>query len=416
MFRSSHQRNSRCKDFKVKRALQICVLLGVCIWMVYLVQHSRHKKTSYSEGTNVDSEIVKLGRKESHPNVEQSSIKDTRDKEEDEEENKHEKQNKTNNVNDNEESFMTNNESEENKHKTNKESDNVIKDNEDNKDKVKEDNQSREINEEKSEIEKQKTRETETGNKEVEEINQNKTESKEDEEENHKQEEKVESNVIENNDKERNNEKPKEKHYAPDNVSNVVGLNKTEQSNQKENNEFERSSEISGTQVAYLDQKERVLNVTKLKTTQKSFIVESGEQEHNKPSGDDVEIVHSQYGTNKTSNTTEEQFETSENPKVKDSSLHITMLKLKDSNLNATVEKVDSTITKSSGARESNVTNQEYDGKKNGNGGLVNASNSSILGEEDTSSHNNDDLMHVENEDIDTSETEDEAQNEPVEP
>ncbi|KAG5061289.1 hypothetical protein JHK87_002318 [Glycine soja] len=64
------------------------------------VQHSREKKRSYGEATTADNEVVKLGRKDPHPNVEQSSILDaTRDKEEtDEEQNEHEKQKKTDNV------------------------------------------------------------------------------------------------------------------------------------------------------------------------------------------------------------------------------------------------------------------------------------------------------------------------------
>ncbi|TKY70697.1 hypothetical protein E2542_SST06988 [Spatholobus suberectus] len=482
MFSSSPQRNSRCKDFKVKQALQICVLLGVCIWMVYLVQHSREKKTAYSEDTKTGSE---LGRKDPHPYVGQSSIGDARHKEEeDEEENKHEEQNKTDNVNgvqdeiltqnneqnnneeksehrqdpvdqNTEESSVTNKESEENEHKDKNESDSVIKENEDNKNKV-EDNQSREISEE---TEKEETTETEKNNEEDGEINQNRTEAKEHMEENHKQEDKEESNAAENEreendvtqevdssedrvqDKERNDKEPREKHYARDNASSVVGFNKTEQSdNREENNEFELESQTNGTEVAHLHKNENVLNVTQPKTTQvtdsvvtttnqgngsenraekkndsqKSSIAESDkrEQEHKKPSSDDVETLHSQNWTDTTSNTTEKQFETSENSEVEDSSLHNKTLKMKDSKSDAAVQ-ADSTLTNSSGAHKRNVTNGEYNGKANandnGHDGPVSASDSSILEEKDASSKNTEDADGAQNEPVESQKEKEES-------
>ena len=475
MFRSSQQRNSRCKDFKVKHALQICVLLGVCIWMAYLVQHSREKKRSYGEGTNADSEVVKLGRKDPDPNVEQSSsILHARDKEEkDEEENNHEKQKKTDDVNRVENEIQTqkneqnNNEekseqrkdpvdqdTEENEHKANKESDSVIKENEDNKNKVEEDNQSRGISEEKNE-----TKKEETDKEEDEEINQNRTEARERMEEDHKQEDEEESNATDNereeNDhiqevdspedrvrdqnSERNNEEAKEEYYASS-----EGLNKTKQSDKRENNEFELESQTNGTEVAHVHENERVLNVTQRKATQvtnsvvtnitnqgngsenqaekkndsqKSSIAESDKQERepNKPSSDDVEALHSQNGTD----TTEKQLETPENSKVEDSILHNSTLTMKDLKSDAAVEQVDSILTNSSGAHERNVTNGEYNGKANANGnshdGSGSASDSSIVEGKDASSRNNGDAGQVEDENIDTSKNEDRAQNEPAE-
>ncbi|XP_039053498.1 protein bfr2-like [Hibiscus syriacus] len=47
MFRVSPSRNQRSKGLKVKHALQICVLLGICIWLLYQVKHSGEKKAAY---------------------------------------------------------------------------------------------------------------------------------------------------------------------------------------------------------------------------------------------------------------------------------------------------------------------------------------------------------------------------------
>nr|KYP67080.1 Midasin [Cajanus cajan] len=429
MFKASPQRNTRCKDFKVKNALQICVLIGVCIWLAYLAQHSRQEKASYGEDTKSgsdSSEVVKLGRKDPNIYVEQSSIIDTKHKEEEnEEENKYEEQTKTDNINgvedeiqmqkneqnnneeklehgndpmnqDIKESIVANKEIEENEHRDNMES-------EDNKNK--EGNKSREISDEKNESEKEETRETEKDDKENEKIDQNITEAEEEHKErNHKQDSKDGSNAIENEkgkndeihevdlsedpiqdqDRKKNNEDVREESYA----FNVVGMNKTEQFGRRENNEFELESQANGTEVTYLHQNEMVLNETK-KTTQvtsynvtttnqgkgsenqvekkndshKSFNVESNEQErHNKPSSDDAETLQTY---------------------------------------------------------ERNTTNEEDNGQENANGndhdGLVSASNSSILEEEDASSKKNDDVEQVENENINIRESEGEDKNELVE-
>ena len=67
-------RNQRSKGFKVKHALQISMLLAICIWLVYqLQQHSNDKKAleeeESSENTTGDMQISELGRKGLHPQV-----------------------------------------------------------------------------------------------------------------------------------------------------------------------------------------------------------------------------------------------------------------------------------------------------------------------------------------------------------
>ena len=102
MFRLSPRRSQRSKGFKVKHALQLCVLLGVCIWLVYQLKNSKEKKSSYVESTKTTSEVVNFGRKDLHPRVEETSVVDARHKEEDEEEeqeeNKQEEQHKLDDV------------------------------------------------------------------------------------------------------------------------------------------------------------------------------------------------------------------------------------------------------------------------------------------------------------------------------
>ena len=70
MFKLSPRRNLRSKGFKVKHALQICLLLGVSIWLLYQVRHSHDKKASFGEGKKTGNEILKLGRRDLRPQVE----------------------------------------------------------------------------------------------------------------------------------------------------------------------------------------------------------------------------------------------------------------------------------------------------------------------------------------------------------
>lgn len=93
MFKQSPRRNQRNKGFKVKHALQICLLLAVSIWLLYQVQHSHNKKA-----TNVPKELqngkatIKLGRKDLQPQVEGSVNEYVRHKEDQEEESKPDEQ------------------------------------------------------------------------------------------------------------------------------------------------------------------------------------------------------------------------------------------------------------------------------------------------------------------------------------
>ncbi|KAL5560909.1 hypothetical protein UlMin_030656 [Ulmus minor] len=74
MLKRLPSRTHRSKGIRVKHVLQICLLLGVCFWLVYQVKHSHDKKKEFAESdakTSIrkisDGELPKLGRKDLHP-------------------------------------------------------------------------------------------------------------------------------------------------------------------------------------------------------------------------------------------------------------------------------------------------------------------------------------------------------------
>ncbi|XP_059647916.1 uncharacterized protein LOC132294175 [Cornus florida] len=106
MFKPS-SRNQRSKGVKIKRVLQVCLLLAVCSWLIYQVKHSHDKKKEFDENnlkialkTLSGDEILKLGRKDLHPRVEETTAENEKHDEEEaveeetggEEQNKHEEE------------------------------------------------------------------------------------------------------------------------------------------------------------------------------------------------------------------------------------------------------------------------------------------------------------------------------------
>ncbi|GMH24623.1 hypothetical protein Nepgr_026466 [Nepenthes gracilis] len=91
MFKLSPRRNQRSKGFKVKHVLQLCVLLGVGIWLLYQIQNSHNKKAVDEEGSKVSEKLqdgfekLKLGRKDLHPHDAEE-----KNQEEEEDETRHE--------------------------------------------------------------------------------------------------------------------------------------------------------------------------------------------------------------------------------------------------------------------------------------------------------------------------------------
>ncbi|XP_041021255.1 uncharacterized protein LOC121262731 [Juglans microcarpa x Juglans regia] len=85
MLKQSPSRNQRSKSFKVKHAIQVCLLLAICIWLLYQVKHSHERKKASEENSRKVSEkilsgheIIKLGRKDLHPQLEETDLETER--------------------------------------------------------------------------------------------------------------------------------------------------------------------------------------------------------------------------------------------------------------------------------------------------------------------------------------------------
>ncbi|XWS67530.1 hypothetical protein CRYUN_Cryun04dG0014400 [Craigia yunnanensis] len=99
MLKKSTSRNQRSKGIKIKHVLQICLLLGVCFWLIYQVKRSHDKRKEFDEKdakasvkVQSDDVILKFGRKDL-PHVQEVS-KNYKHEEEEEEENGVEEENK----------------------------------------------------------------------------------------------------------------------------------------------------------------------------------------------------------------------------------------------------------------------------------------------------------------------------------
>ncbi|KAG6762564.1 hypothetical protein POTOM_033073 [Populus tomentosa] len=91
MIKRSPRRNPRSKGIKLKHGLQICLLLGVCFWLIYQVKHSHDKKKELDEkdanlslSAHAYDELPKLGRKDLHPDL-QGKTRSEKPEEEEEE-------------------------------------------------------------------------------------------------------------------------------------------------------------------------------------------------------------------------------------------------------------------------------------------------------------------------------------------
>ncbi|KAE9611673.1 hypothetical protein Lalb_Chr06g0164961 [Lupinus albus] len=128
MIKRPPSRNQRSKGIKLKHVIQIVLLLGVCLWLIYQVKHNHDKKKEFDENDAKVSvraqtdEVLKLGRKDLHP-VKDEVNRNGKHEEEEDEENKYEPNEQENegNMHDAEESEenklgVKEQEKEENKH------------------------------------------------------------------------------------------------------------------------------------------------------------------------------------------------------------------------------------------------------------------------------------------------------------
>uniref|UniRef100_A0A1D1YEK1 Uncharacterized protein n=1 Tax=Anthurium amnicola TaxID=1678845 RepID=A0A1D1YEK1_9ARAE len=94
MMRQSPSRNNRSRGWKLKHVLQICLLVAVCLWLLYQVKHSHDKKKALEEGNLKVSDTVeesrpdflKLTRKDLQGNTVVTATDNTAHKEEEENE------------------------------------------------------------------------------------------------------------------------------------------------------------------------------------------------------------------------------------------------------------------------------------------------------------------------------------------
>ncbi|KVI10856.1 cilia- and flagella-associated protein 251 [Cynara cardunculus var. scolymus] len=82
MYRPSPVRNQRSKGIKTKHVLQVCLLVAVCFWLIFQVKRSHDKKREFdasdpkissSTHTQSSDEIVKFGRKDLQPKLEEKT-------------------------------------------------------------------------------------------------------------------------------------------------------------------------------------------------------------------------------------------------------------------------------------------------------------------------------------------------------
>lgn len=100
MYRHSPVRNPRSRGIKIKNVLQVCLLLAVCFWLIFQVKRSHDKKKEFDATDKripSSEEIVKFGRKDLPPKLDQTV------KEVERHENEHEQQEEEDNKHDEEE-------------------------------------------------------------------------------------------------------------------------------------------------------------------------------------------------------------------------------------------------------------------------------------------------------------------------
>ncbi|KAI3519354.1 hypothetical protein L1887_08397 [Cichorium endivia] len=88
MFRQSPRRNGRNKGLKIKHILQISLLLGVSVWLLYQVHQSDEKKPPIPSNITkklhnvVNKDMLRLGRKDLQPKVNEPTIQNKKETQE----------------------------------------------------------------------------------------------------------------------------------------------------------------------------------------------------------------------------------------------------------------------------------------------------------------------------------------------
>lgn len=221
MKKSSSRSQRGSKGIKGKHVLQICVLLGVCIWLIYQVKYSHDKKKEFYEKdvekstvllSEIEDGVVKLGRKDLLPKYHNQKENEKHvEEDEDEEEVSHEGEEKE------KKSKVENGNHEEEEEK--EEEEEVVEEDEEDKNKQGEEVAEEDEEENKHEVD------------EIDEQDQSKTGGDTDKDDESLEEEK-ESGMSENNEKEKETnhadeidmtvDEAREEHYKADDASSAV--------------------------------------------------------------------------------------------------------------------------------------------------------------------------------------------------
>ncbi|PON86816.1 hypothetical protein TorRG33x02_173420 [Trema orientale] len=285
MLKRLPSRNQRSKGIRAKHALQICLLIGVCFWLIYQVKHSHDKKKEFDENdakTSIrrvsDSEIPKLGRKDLHPR--EDIIKNEKREEEEEEERpveeeeqhelEREEEGDKNDSQEQEEEENKNEEAEENKNE--EAEDNGRGGGDDEIDENEQETKDDEENHNEEFIDEEKEREEESGD----ESKTNDNEENEDRLENENSSEDQENDGGDQNDHE-----AREEHYIRDDASSEVAHDTDVISTGSEKISSENSNE--NTERNNLEQEDNSINtqnVNKIESNSGSTVGEGGTAEN----------------------------------------------------------------------------------------------------------------------------------------
>ncbi|KAL3515397.1 hypothetical protein ACH5RR_022299 [Cinchona calisaya] len=236
MFKQLPSRSQRSRGIKVKHVLQTCFLLAICFWLIYQVKHSHDKKKELDESdmknsqlTQGSSEVVKLGRKDLNPRVDETGTTSTKQDEEAEDENVGEEE-----ENKNDEEHVEDKKSEEKDDDGGGVGDNEVDDRGEEKSDSEVDHEE-DVTEEEKEKEKDEADEKENKEKDSED------KSKQLENENSLEE-------HDDDDDEKAHE-AREEHYKADDASSAVTHETEDFTAQNENRSSESSNELAGKNV-----------------------------------------------------------------------------------------------------------------------------------------------------------------------
>ncbi|CAK9167877.1 unnamed protein product [Ilex paraguariensis] len=259
MLRQSPSRNQKSKGIKVNHVLQICLLLAVCFWLTYQVKHSHDKKKEFDEkdakislNTRGGSELLRLGRKDLYPRLEETGTKNEEHDEEADEE--------------------AAGDNEENKHKEEEHEDDKKTEEKEGKGRGGGDDEIDELDQEKSGAEIDRQKDFIDEEKERDERDGKGTEEKDTETKNGQMEE----GSLENHDHDEgasNIHEAREEHYKADDTSSAVTHDTQTISTENENgssensnehaevNTFERENKVNNTEEVNVGQNKTALNV-----------------------------------------------------------------------------------------------------------------------------------------------------------